>query len=76
MAILNLTLNTVTEHLVILLDQQSIVADMHEAYDRINLSQVSYGTFISGSSKTADIEQVLVMGAQGARSHIVILTDN
>jgi L-lactate dehydrogenase complex protein LldG len=66
----------IAEHLVILLDRQSIVVDMHGAYDRINLSQVSYGTFISGPSKTADIEQVLVMGAQGARSHTVILTEN
>ena len=66
----------IAEHLVILLDRQSIVVDMHGAYDRINLSQVSYGTFISGPSKTADIEQVLVMGAQGARSHTVILTKN
>lgn len=46
---------------------------MHEAYKRIDTGEYGYGVFISGPSKTADIEQALVMGAHGARSVTVIL---
>jgi L-lactate dehydrogenase complex protein LldG len=33
-----------------------------------------FGLFLSGPSKTADIEQALVIGAQGAVSTTVVLT--
>jgi L-lactate dehydrogenase complex protein LldG len=46
---------------------------MHEAYKRIRFNDYGYGSFISGPSKTADIAQVLVMGAQAARSVTVLL---
>jgi L-lactate dehydrogenase complex protein LldG len=46
---------------------------MHEAYTRIDTGKYGYGVFISGPSKTADIEQALVMGAHGAKEVIVIL---
>ena len=62
----------ICEHLVILLDPRNIVNNMHEAYRRIEMNDYGYGTFISGPSKTADIAQVLVMGAQAARSVTVI----
>jgi L-lactate dehydrogenase complex protein LldG len=35
-----------------------------------------YGLFISGPSKTADIEQVLVVGAQGARTCTLIVIED
>ena len=65
----------ISEHLVILLKKSEIVNNMHEAYCRIQFNDYGYGTFISGPSKTADIAQVLVMGAQAARSATVLLLD-
>ena len=63
----------ISENLVILLKKTEIVNNMHEAYKRIQFNDYGYGTFISGPSKTADIAQVLVMGAQAARSATVVL---
>lgn len=63
----------ISEALVILLDRRNLVSNMHEAYKRIDTGEYGYGVFISGPSKTADIEQALVMGAHGARSVTVIL---
>ena len=63
----------ISENLVILLKKSEIVNNMHEAYKRIEMNDYGYGTFISGPSKTADIAQVLVMGAQAARSATVVL---
>ena len=63
----------ISENLVILLKKSEIVNNMHEAYRRIEMNDYGYGTFISGPSKTADIAQVLVMGAQAARSATVVL---
>ena len=63
----------ISENLVILLKKSETVNNMHEAYRRIQFNDYGYGTFISGPSKTADIAQVLVMGAQAARSVTVLL---
>ena len=65
----------ISENLIILLPKSQIVNNMHEAYKRIEFDSEydGYGTFISGPSKTADIAQVLVMGAQAARSATVLL---
>ena len=67
-----------SEQLVIVLRRQDIVNNMHEAYERIEQSQeffqkYPFGTFISGPSKTADIESALVYGAQAARGVTVVL---
>ena len=63
----------ISENIVILLKKTEIVNNMHEAYKKIEFNDYGYGTFISGPSKTADIAQVLVMGAQAARSATVVL---
>ena len=65
----------ISENIVILLRKSQIVNNMHEAYKQIAFDSKydGYGTFISGPSKTADIAQVLVMGAQAARSITILL---
>lgn len=65
----------ISENIVILLRKSQIVNNMHEAYKQIAFDSKydGYGTFISGPSKTADIAQVLVMGAQAARSVTILL---
>ena len=63
----------ISEQLVIILNRKDIVNNMHEAYNRIELNDYGYGCFISGPSKTADIAQALVMGAQAARGVTVVI---
>ena len=66
----------ISENLVILLSRRNIVNNMHEAYQRIHFNDYGFGTFISGPSKTADIEQSLVYGAQAARGVTIFLIDH
>jgi L-lactate dehydrogenase complex protein LldG len=62
-----------SQHLVVLLDPDAIVADLHEAYRAPGFRDARYAVFMTGPSATADIEGVLIHGAQGIRSLTVIL---
>ena len=63
------------QHLVLVVSKADVVDTMHDAMKLVSLDDIAYGAFISGPSKTADIEQALVMGAHGAMRATVILTE-
>jgi L-lactate dehydrogenase complex protein LldG len=63
-----------TQHLAIVLKADTLVHNLHEAYARISIPSPGFSLWLSGPSKTADIEQALVIGAHGARSCTVLVT--
>ena len=62
-----------SENIILIIDSGKIVPDMESAYELIDFNKLESGYFISGPSKTADIEQCLVIGAHGAKSLIVFV---
>ena len=61
----------IPQHLSLVIPGDSLVDNMHQAYERLQGAQAlgqGFGAFLSGPSKTADIEQSLVIGAHGPRS--------
>jgi L-lactate dehydrogenase complex protein LldG len=67
------SLGYLPQHLIVLLDPADIVANLHHAYRRPEFQQGHYVVFHTGPSATADIEGVLIHGAQGVRTLAVVL---
>jgi L-lactate dehydrogenase complex protein LldG len=65
-------LGFLSQHLVVLLDPKDIVPNLHHAYRHRGFFEARYAVFMTGPSATADIEGVLIRGAQGIRSLTVI----
>ncbi len=65
----------IPQYLAIVVSKNDIVATMHQAYNRIGNQEYGFGTFIAGPSKTADIEQSLVLGAHGSRGLVVFIME-
>ena len=63
----------ITQHIIMIVDVATLVPDMHTAYQVIGSADYGFSTFIAGPSKTADIEQSLVLGAHGPRSMTIFL---
>ena len=63
------------ERLIVTVPGDALVETLHDAYARVDPGAAPYGVFIAGPSKTADIEQALVIGAHGPRSMLVVIDE-
>ena len=66
------TIAYLAQHLVVLLDPAAIIPGIADAYLRDDFTSANYVSLMTGPSATADIEGVLIRGAQGVRSLTVV----
>ena len=66
----------ICQQLAVVLHKKDIVSNMQQAYDIVDNSSYGFAAFVAGPSKTADIEQSLVLGAHGPKGMIIFLVDN
>lgn len=74
-AMINRLLPFICQNLILVIDKKDIVPTMHHAYKKIDIAKEGFGIFIAGPSKTADIEQSLVIGAHGARTATIYVVE-
>lgn len=65
-------LGFLSQHLVVLLDPEALVGNLHHAYQHGGFAAARYAVLMTGPSATADIEGVLIHGAQGIRTLTVV----
>lgn len=65
----------ISQYLAVVLSETDIVPTMHHAYERVGTRDYGFGAFIAGPSKTADIEQSLVLGAHGPKGMTVFMME-
>jgi len=63
----------ICQHLAVIINQENIIATMQDAYEIIGNNDYGFAAFIAGPSKTADIEQSLVLGAHGPKTMTVFI---
>ena len=61
------------QHLAVVVRGETLVHNLHEGYAKAQIPSPGFSMWLSGPSKTADIEQALVIGAHGARSCTVFV---
>ncbi len=66
----------ICQYLAVVINKEDIVPTMHEAYEKIGNADYGFGVFIAGPSKTADIEQSLVLGAHGPKGMTIFIIDS